>query len=211
MKKSVLALGLCLLLPSLHAAAHGGHGKPLTELEQKASEGVFEDNSVQNRPLSDWDGVWQSVYGYLQDGSLDPVLEKKAKQGKKSVAEYRAYYQQGYATNIDSLGIENNVIEFHSGKETHSCKYDYQGYKILTYVSGKKGVRYLFECTDKQSAAPKYVQFSDHIIGPRQSQHFHIYMGNTSQEALLKEMDNWPTFYPYNMTKEQVVDEMLHH
>ena len=211
MKKSALVLGICLLLPSIQATAHGSHGKPLTEVERKASEGVFDDKSVQNRPLSDWDGVWQSVYGYLQDGSLDPVLEKKAKQGTKSVAEYRSYYQHGYATNIDSLGIENNVIEFHSGKETYACKYDYQGYKILTYVSGKKGVRYLFQCTDKQSAAPKYVQFSDHTIGPRQSQHFHIYMGNDSQEALLKEMDNWPTFYPYNMTKEQVVDEMLHH
>ncbi len=33
----------------------------------------------------------------------------------------------------------------------------------------------------------KFVQFSDHIIGPRKSQHFHIFMGNESQEALLKE------------------------
>jgi len=34
------------------------------------------------------------------------------------------------------------------------------------------------------------VQFSDHIIGPRQSQHFHIFSGNASQAALLEEMDN---------------------
>lgn len=109
------------------------------------------------------------------------------------------------------IGIENNVMEFHSGKTVNSCRYDYAGYKILTYVSGKKGVRYLFECKDANSKAPKYVQFSDHTIAPRQSQHFHIYMGNESQEALLKEMDNWPTYYPYNMTKAQIVDEMLHH
>lgn len=211
MKQSALVLGICLLLPSLPALAHGDHGKPLSDVERKASEGIFDDKVVQNRSLSDWDGVWQSVYGYLQDGSLDPVLEKKAKQSNKTVAEYRAYYQKGYASNVDMLGIENNIIEFHIGKETQSCKYDYQGYKILTYPSGKKGVRYLFECADKQSAAPKYVQFSDHIIAPRQSQHFHLYMGNESQAALLKEMDNWPTFYPYNMTKVQVVDEMLHH
>jgi Zn/Cd-binding protein ZinT len=36
-------------------------------------------------------------------------------------------------------------------------------------------------------------------------------MGNTSQEALLKEMDNWPTYYPWQMQKAEVVDEMLHH
>ena len=39
----------------------------------------------------------------------------------------------------------------------------------------------------------------------------HIFMGNTSQDSLLKEMDNWPTYYPYQLMKEQVVDEMLHH
>jgi len=147
----------------------------------------------------------------LLDGSLDPVLEKKAKAGDKTVEEYRAYYKKGYATNVEMIGIENNVMEFHVGKEVNACKYTYAGYKILNYASGKKGVRYLFECSDASSKAPKYVQFSDHTIAPRQSRHFHIYMGNESQEALLKEMDNWPTYYPYNMTKEQIVDEMLHH
>ena len=28
----------------------------------------FEDSDVQDRTLSDWDGDWQSVYPYLQDG-----------------------------------------------------------------------------------------------------------------------------------------------
>ncbi|STV32123.1 zinc-binding lipoprotein ZinT [Klebsiella pneumoniae] len=72
-------------------------------------------------------------------------------------------------------------------------------------------MRYLFECQQGDANAPKFVQFSDHIIGPRKSQHFHIFMGNESQEALLKEMDNWPTYYPYALHKEQIVDEMLHH
>ncbi|EPJ7713392.1 ZinT/AdcA family metal-binding protein, partial [Citrobacter freundii] len=88
---------------------------------------------------------------------------------------------------------------------------DYAGYKILHYKSGKKGVRYLFECKDANSKAPKYVQFSDHIIAPRKSSHFHIFMGNTSQAALLEEMENWPTYYPYQLKGEEVVDEMLHH
>ena len=64
---------------------------------------------------------------------------------------------------------------------------------ILTYTSGRKGVRYLFECQEANSDAPKYVQFSDHTIAPRKSAHFHIFMGNRSQQDLLAEMDNWPT------------------
>ncbi|WP_213713084.1 metal-binding protein ZinT [Cedecea lapagei] len=212
MKKSAFILGMGVLLASHQALAHGHHhGKPLTEVEQKASEGIFDDVNVKDRALSDWDGIWQSVNPLLLSGDLDPVLEKKAKKSGKSLAEYRAYYQKGYATNVEMMGIENNVIEFHVGKEVQSCHYDYAGHKILTYASGKKGVRYLFECKDAQSKAPKFVQFSDHIIAPRQSQHFHIFMGSESQDALLKEMDNWPTYYPYNMTKAQVVDEMLHH
>ncbi|MGY5958261.1 metal-binding protein ZinT [Kosakonia sp. BK9b] len=212
MKKQAFLLGMSVLLGSAQSMAHDHHhGKPLTEVERKASEGVFDNKDVKDRTLADWEGIWQSLYPYLQDGSLDPVLEKKARQGDKTVEEYRAYYKKGYATNVDMIGIENNVMEFHVGDSVSSCRYDYAGYKILTYSSGKKGVRYLFECKESQSNAPKYVQFSDHIIAPRQSQHFHIFMGNTSQEALLKEMDNWPTYYPYNMNKEQIVEEMLHH
>ncbi|MGP3593683.1 metal-binding protein ZinT [Vagococcus sp. WN89Y] len=212
MRKTAFVVGMSVLLGATQSFAHEHHyGKPLTEVERKASEGYFADKDVKDRALSDWDGIWQSLNPYLLDGSLDPVLEKKAQTGDKSVAAYRAYYKKGYATDVEMIGIENNVMEFHVGKAVNACKYNYAGYKILTYTSGKKGVRYLFECSDANSKAPKYVQFSDHTIAPRQSQHFHIYMGNESQEALLKEMDNWPTYYPYNMTKAQIVDEMLHH
>lgn len=210
--KSVFILGMAVLLSSAQALAHGHHhGKPLTDAEIKASEGIFDNKDVKDRALSDWDGIWQSVNPSLLNGALDPVLEKKAKNGGKTLEEYRAYYKKGYATDIETISIENNVMEFTRGKEVNTCHYDYAGLKVLTYTSGKKGVRYLFECKDTESKAPKYVQFSDHTIAPRQSQHFHIFMGNDSQEKLLEEMDNWPTFYPYNMTTAQVVDEMLHH
>ena len=70
---------------------------------------------------------------------------------------------------------------------THTYRYD--GYKILTYSSGKKGVRYLFTATDSQAADNpyQYVQFSDHQIDPTSSAHFHIFFGNSSQEEILKE------------------------
>ncbi|HCM9224471.1 metal-binding protein ZinT [Enterobacter bugandensis] len=205
------AMTLGALLVSGQLFAHS-HGHQMTEAEQKAAKGVFEDKDVKDRALSDWDGTWQSVYPFLLDGSLDPVFKQKAQKDKsKTFDEVKAYYRKGYATDVDAIGIENNVMEFHRGKAVSSCQYDYSGYKILTYASGKKGVRYLFECKDADSKAPKFVQFSDHIIGPKASSHFHIFMGNTSHEALLKEMDNWPTYYPNEMYKEQVVEEMLHH
>lgn len=208
-----MVLSLGILLASANALAHGhSHGTPLTEAEKKASEGVFENKDVKDRALSDWDGVWQSVNPYLLSGDLDPVMAKKAQlDGSKTAAQYKEYYKKGYATDVDMIGIENNVIEFHVGKTVNACEYRYAGFKILTYTSGKKGVRYLFECKDSQSKAPKFVQFSDHTITPKKSQHFHIFMGSDSQESLLKEMDNWPTYYQYALSKEQVVHEMLEH
>lgn len=210
--KLAVALGTLLIGGQALAHGHHSHGKPLTALEQKAAEGEFDDKDVKARELSDWDGMWQSIYPYLLSGDLDPVFKKKAEKDKSKTAdEIKEYYRKGYLTDVDTLGIENGVMEFHTGDKVSSCKYESAGYKILTYASGKKGVRYLFECKDASSSAPKFVQFSDHTIAPRKSAHFHIFMGNTSQEALLKEMDNWPTYYPYQLSKEQVVDEMLHH
>ncbi|WP_380178267.1 metal-binding protein ZinT [Kalamiella sp. sgz302252] len=211
-KAGALALGALLISSQAFAHGHHSHGKPMSEVEQKAADGIFDNQNVKERDLADWDGIWQSVYPLLTSGELDPVLQKKAEKDKsQSFDQLKTYYRRGYATDIEKIAIENNVIEFTRGGKTSSCKYHSAGYKILTYVSGKKGVRYLFECSDAASTAPKYIQFSDHTIAPRKSAHFHLFMGNTSQEALLQEMDNWPTYYPWQLTNAQVVDEMLHH
>lgn len=69
----------------------------------------------------------------------------------------------------------------------------------------------MFRCKVADSQAPKNVHFSDHIIAPRKSVHCHIFMGNTPQDALLAEMDNWPISYPIQQMAEQVIDDMLHH
>ncbi|MTC29243.1 metal-binding protein ZinT [Providencia alcalifaciens] len=213
MTKNMLPLVLLTSLFSGVVMAHGHHhDKPQTEAQRQAAKGIFADKDVQDRQLSDWDGVWQSVEPYLADGTLDPVMQAKAVKNKdKTAEEYRAYYAKGYKTDVDMIGIENNIIEFHRGDKVTQCKYDYVGYRILNYTSGKKGVRYLFECKDKSSQAPKFIQFSDHIIAPEKAGHFHLYMGNESQEALLTQLDNWPTYYPYSMNGNDIAHEMQHH
>lgn len=210
----MIALGTSSLFASFNLLAHGAHSHthPQSEKAQQASKGIFDDKDVKERQLSNWDGIWESINPLLLNGKLDPVLEQKAKQNKdKTIEQYRQYYKQGYATDVDSISIENNVIEFTQNGVVSQCEYHPSGYKILHYSSGKKGVRYLFECQDNTSKAPKYIQFSDHIIEPQPSGHFHLYMGNQSQEKLLEQMDNWPTYYPYTLNDEQIVHEMLYH
>ncbi|HHR6078435.1 TPA: metal-binding protein ZinT [Providencia alcalifaciens] len=213
MTKNILSLLVLASLFSHTAMAHGHHhDKPQTEAQRNAAKGIFENSDVKDRKLSDWDGVWQSVEPYLANGTLDPVMQDKAAKNKdKTAQEYRDYYAKGYKTDVDMIGIENNIIEFHRGDKVAQCQYDYAGYRVLNYSSGKKGARYLFECKDKNSQAPKFIQFSDHIIAPEKAGHFHLYMGNESQEALLTQLDNWPTYYPYSMSGKDIVHEMMEH
>lgn len=118
--KLAVALGVFIVSAPAFSHGHHSHGKPLTEVEQKAANGVFDDANVQNRTLSDWDGVWQSVYPLLQSGKLDPVFQKKADADKtKTFAEIKDYYHKGYATDIEMIGIEDGIVEFHIPGRKH--------------------------------------------------------------------------------------------
>lgn len=173
----------------------------------------FADSDVRDRSLSDWAGDWQSVYLYLEDGTLDGVMERKAESGDKTAEEYRAYYEKGYKTEDENIVIngEDNTIKFVKNGVSAEAVYQYKGYQIYDYESGSRGVRYFFEATSGDGDAPKYVQFSDHGIAPGKAEHFHIYFGNDGFDALSEEMENWPTYYPSDMTGDEIADEMLEH
>ncbi len=173
----------------------------------------FEDSDVQDRTLSDWDGDWQSVYPYLQGGVLDEVMEKKAESGEKTAEEYKEYYENGYKTDVSQITIdaENNTMCFVKNGVASKATYEYKGYQIYDYESGSRGVRYFFEATSGDADAPKYVQFSDHGIAPGKAEHFHIYAGNDGFDALSEEMENWPTYYPADMSGKEIAEDMLEH
>ena len=92
----------------------------------------FADSDVQDRSLVDWDGDWQSVYPYLQDGVLDEVMERKAETGDKTAEEYRDYYETGYKTDVSQITIdgENNTMCFVTNGVAAKAVYSYKGYKI---------------------------------------------------------------------------------
>ncbi|SKA08531.1 zinc transport system substrate-binding protein [Pilibacter termitis] len=184
-----------------------------TSLVLDAAHGVFEESEVKARTLADWEGEWQSVYPYLEKGALDEVFKKKAEENKdKTAEEYKEYYTTGYKTDVEKITIKGNTFTFVNTKGKESkAEYKSAGFKILTYESGKKGVRYLFDKVSGDEEAPKFVQFSDHIIQPEKAEHYHLYMGNVSQEKLLEELHNWPTYYPEKLSEQQILDEMLGH
>ncbi|MEK3980503.1 ZinT/AdcA family metal-binding protein [Psychrobacillus sp. FSL K6-2836] len=185
---------------------HHGHDEETKQIYN----GYFEDSQVKERELSDWDGDWQSVYPYLVSGELDEVFAHKAETGDMTEEEYKEYYTEGYVTDVDRVLIEEGTVTFFDGKEEYSGEYASDGYEILTYERGNRGVRFIFERTSGSEQAPQYIQFSDHNIFPINSHHFHLYWGD-DREELLKEVTHWPTYYPADLNADGLVRDMLAH
>lgn len=186
---------------------HHGHN----EASKKIYQGYFEDNQVKNRELSDFQGEWQSVFPYLQSGDLDEVFEHKAVESDAMTAtEYKDYYTIGYETTVDKISIEENKVTFSEGEKVYSGTYQNDGHEILEYEKGNRGVRFIFKLVDGSEEMPDYIQFSDHNIFPKKSSHYHLFWGD-DREAVLEEMDNWPTYYPASLDAKSLVQDMLAH
>ncbi|MBO9656865.1 MAG: metal-binding protein ZinT [Agrobacterium tumefaciens] len=193
-----------------HSHSHGHDHSQMTEAEKQVYKGYFEDAQVKPRPLTDWEGDWQSVYPYLLNGSLDPVMAEKAAHGDKTAAEYRAYYEIGYKTDVNRIVIAPDSVTFYKEGKPTKGTYVSDGQEILTYKKGNRGVRYIFKKTAGDEAAPRFIQFSDHTIAPKKAGHYHLYWGN-DRKALLDEVTNWPTYYPFLMDGADIVEEMAAH
>ena len=180
------------------------------ENAERIYHGFFYNDEVEDRSLADWEGEWSSVYPMLVSGQLDTVFEHKANDSM-SAEEYKAYYAIGYETDVDRILIEGNNFTFNSTDGTElTAAYEYDGYDILTYERGNRGVRYVFKRIDDTEGMPAYIQFSDHLITETLSTHFHLYWGD-DRETLLDEVTNWPTYYPSFFTENQILKDMLAH
>jgi zinc transport system substrate-binding protein len=218
---AALALGSTLLLTAhgtpaaAQSAAQGqahGHANHdhSAEAERNVYKGYFEDDQIAERTLADWQGDWQSVYPLLVDGALDPVMAHKADHGEMTAQQYRAYYETGYRTDVDRIVIDGDTVAFHRAGGTVQGRYAGDGFEVLTYKRGNRGVRFIFEKVEGDAAAPRYIQFSDHRIAPAAADHYHLYWGD-DRAALLQEVTNWPTYYPSALSRDEIVAEMLAH
>ncbi len=173
---------------------------------------TFEDDEVQDRPLSDWEGDWQSAYPLVLDGSLDEAWEHKSEDGKMTADEYKDYYTKGYKSDYNAISIHDDHIKFtdKDGNESES-DYKYTGYYIQNWSTGTKAAMYRFEAVDKSSGVPVYIEFNDHIIEPEKAEHFHIRMSNESYDAIIDPEGNWPTFFDAALSPEEVCDEVIGH
>ena len=173
---------------------------------------TFEDHEVQDRSLSDWAGSWQSAYPFALDGTLDDAFAAMAEEGEMTADEYKTYYQNGYKTDITNIDIAGDHIAFtyEDGKKVGS-DYKYIGYYIQNWSTGTKAAMYRFEAVDRTSGAPICVEFNDHMIESAAPEHFHIRMSNESFDAIVDPEKSWPTFFPADMTGEDLCEHMEGH
>ena len=204
-----LALGSFLLVV-VQAQANQNGQEHSHDIDEAIYKGYFEDSQIKERPLTDWQGDWQSVYPYLKDGTLDAVMEHKAERGDKSAEEYREYYETGYRTDVDRIVIGSESVRFYEDDASYAARYISYGFEILTYKAGNRGVRFIFKKTEGDDEAPQFIQFSDHRIAPALADHYHLYWGD-DRSALLEEVTNWPTYYPSSLNGEQIASEMMAH
>jgi zinc transport system substrate-binding protein len=174
----------------------------------------FTIEDVKDRALSDWEGEWQSVYPYLLDGTLNPVMEHKAESGEKTAREYYEQYKTAYVTDMDRVVITNDSMTFYRNGIPATARYTYKGAGITPEDDGALWVRYKFEAAgNPPNGAPRYIMFSDHLHAPAKAEHFHIYSSNESFDALMEDTNpvNYPTYYPSTLTKDEIVAEMIGH
>ena len=173
---------------------------------------TFEDHEVQDRSLSDWAGSWQSAYPFALDGTLDDAFAAMAEEGEMTADEYKTYYQNGYKTDITNIDIAGDHIAFtyEDGKKVGS-DYKYIGYYIQNWSTGTKAAMYRFEAVDRTSGAPVCIEFNDHMIESAAPEHFHIRMSNESFDAIVDPEKSWPTFFPADMTGEELCEHMEGH
>jgi zinc transport system substrate-binding protein len=184
-----------------HAHDHGS---------DQVYKGYFEDAQIKDRTLADWQGDWQSVYPLLKDGVLDPFLKHKAEGGDMSVEQYRDYYSKGYATDVERIAIAGDKVTFYRAGVPMEATYGNDGRETLTYKKGNRGVRYIFKKASGDAAMPQYIQFSDHRVAPEKAEHFHLFWGN-DRATTLAELTNWPTYYPSDLSRDDVLHEMMEH
>ena len=148
----------------------------------------------------------------LLNGDLDEYCEHKAEEDEDNTTTKETYiekYKESWATDIDHIAIDNNTITYTDANgNIRSAEYTYAGYSVKESDDGSLSVRYQFE--SKSNEAPKYVQFNDHGFKPGKVEHFHIYFGDESFEALMNSKIN-PYFVPSAFGTEEVLDSLMEH
>lgn len=187
-------------------------GMQESEHEHDHAHEEVDETEIQDRTLAEFTGSWQSLYPMLTNGDLDEYCAHEAEKAEDGTTteEYRETLTTNWACDATNISISGDTITFtYADSSTQSADYSYAGYTPVLSEDGDVGaVRYQFET--ESSDAPKYVQFNDHGHKPGEVEHFHVYFGNDSFEALMDSTTN-PFFAPAELDAEGALEMLMGH
>ncbi len=170
----------------------------------------IEPEDIRDRSLTEFAGEWRSPVPAAESGELDPFFAHEAEEEGSTPEEVRAEHIAGWACGVTAIGIDGDSITF-TAADGSACtaSYTYAGFTPVTAQDGDiTAVRYQF--TADSGDAPKYVQFNDHGHEPGKAEHFHVYFGNESFEALMS-AESDPFFVPADLSAAGIMSELASH
>lgn len=226
-KKNTIAL-TAILSFGLILAACGNDQTKDTEVNNKTQvEESKESNASQNEnteskeeskkeeanekvSLSDWEGKWNSMEGYLDKEEVQDAFKTLAEKENTNHETAKKDYLEKRKCDFKGLEIEGEKVKFYqefpedSSKESSEVEYKFIDKKEVKHGS------HMLEWDIFEAVSPdaeyKYLLMMP-IHGEESLTHFHMRYGNDVDELL--EKDGWfPTFVKPNTTDSQIIDEI---
>ena len=160
--------------------------------------------------LSDWEGEWNDMGGYLDKDEVQSAFKTLAEKEKVDEKEAKENYLKKRKCDFGGLEIKDNKIKFL--KDFPDKKSEVIGESEYKYV-GKEEVEHgghklewdIFEAVN-DDAPYKFILMMP-IHGEESLTHFHMRYGD-DKESLLKDEGWFPTFVKPNTTDAQIIDEI---
>lgn len=192
-----------------------------------AHEEAFDPDKVADRPLSDWDGAWQSLYPMAEAGDLDAYVQAQAEEQGIAMDEAAQAQLAKWRTDYDALTVQDGAVSLPDGR---SAAYAYRGYSITEGDHPSVWYRYERVDADADDALPRHLMLNDHGTGGDHDHedhadeahddheahadalaHTHLRYGNDGFDALL-EAEGWSPFYVASgATADEVIATLTGH
>ena len=181
-------------------------------------------DDIKDRPLTDWEGSWNSGIPFVNDGSLDGYISGLATSNGTTADVEKNNLLAKWKSEYNTLKFDGDKLSINGQAE---AQYKYAGYELVTSENGD-AVWYKFEIVAETQGMPKYIAFNDHGTGGDDhdhedehdheedhdhegAAHFHLRYGDTSFEEILS-IENWaPTFFDASASGTVVNETMSGH
>lgn len=160
--------------------------------------------------LSDWEGEWNDMGGYLDKDEVQSAFKTLAEKEKVDEKEAKENYLKKRKCDFGGLEIKDNKIKFlkdfpdKKGDVISESEYKYVGKEEVEH-GGHKLEWDIFEA--KNDDAPYKFILMMPIHGEESLTHFHMRYGD-DKDKLLKDESWFPTFVKPNTTDAQIIDEI---